>query len=49
MDGFIEGVCIGEGLVGKVMGFEVAPDPFDVIELGYVFLEAKLRKGYDAV
>jgi hypothetical protein len=25
MDDCIEGVCIGEGLVGEVMAFEVAP------------------------
>ena len=29
-DGCIEGVCIGEGLVGEVMAFEVEPAPFDV-------------------
>jgi len=28
MDGSIEGVSIGESLVGKVVAFEVAPDPF---------------------
>ena len=36
-DGFIEGVCIVEGLMREVMAFEVAPDPFDVIEFGRVF------------
>jgi len=37
MDGCIEGVCIGEGLVGEVMAFEVTPDTLNVIEFRGVF------------
>ena len=37
VDGGIEGFGVGEGLVGEVMGFEVMPDDFDVIEFGGIF------------
>src|SRR5262245_59931410 len=39
MDSCVEGVCIDASLVGEMMGFEVAPDGFDVIEFGGVFRE----------
>ena len=34
MDGAIERVGVGEGLVGEMMGFEIVPDNLNVIELG---------------
>jgi hypothetical protein len=37
MDGGVEFFGVGEGLVSEVMGFEVAPDGFDVVEFGRVF------------
>lgn len=37
MDGAVEGFGVGEGLMGEVMGFEVAPDGFDVVEFRCVF------------
>ena len=37
VDGSIEIVGVGEGLVGQMMGFEIAPDGFDVVEFGRVF------------
>ena len=37
MDGLIERVGIDEGLVGEMMGLEIAPDGFDVIQLRGVF------------
>ena len=37
MDGLVEGGGVGEGLVGEVMGFEVAPDRLDIVEFGRVF------------
>lgn len=37
MDGFVKRVGIGERLVGKVMGLEIAPDGFDVVQLWRVF------------
>ena len=37
MDGLIEVRDIGEGLMGEVMGLEVAPDEFNVVEFGSVF------------
>src|SRR5271157_4608282 len=37
VDGLVEGVDIGEGLMGEVMRLGVAPDDFDVIELWSVF------------
>ena len=37
MDGLVERVGVGEGLVGEVMGLEVAPDRLDFIEFGGVF------------
>ena len=37
MDGLVERVGIGEGLVGKVVGLEIAPDGFDVVQLRRVF------------
>src|SRR5689334_2998129 len=37
MDGAVEVLRSGEGLVSEVMPLQVAPDPFDVVELGSVF------------
>ena len=37
VDGAIERVGIGEGLVSEVVGLEVAPDALDVVEFGSVF------------
>ena len=37
VDGSVEGLRVGEGLVGEVMGFKVAPDGFDSVEFGRVF------------
>ena len=37
MDGPVEGVGVGEGLVGEVIGLEIMPDNLDVVELGRVF------------
>ncbi len=39
-DGLVDGpvgvIRVGEGLMGEVMGFEVAPHCFDVIEFGRI-------------
>jgi hypothetical protein len=37
MDCKVERVCIGEGPVGEVVGLEIAPDGFDVVQLRRVF------------
>jgi hypothetical protein len=37
VDGLVEDLCVGEGLMGEIMGFEVAPDGFDVVEFRRVF------------
>src|SRR5271169_3201529 len=37
MDGLVERVGVGEGLVGEVMGLKIAPDRLDVVEFGGVF------------
>ena len=37
MYGAIEGVGVGESLMGEVVRFQVAPDQFDVVELWRVF------------
>ena len=37
VDGAVEDFCVSEGLMGEIMGFEVAPDGFDVVEFGRVF------------
>jgi hypothetical protein len=37
MDGPVKEVCVGEGLMGEIVGFEVSPDGFDVVEFGRVF------------
>ena len=37
MDGAIESVDVGEGLVGQMVRLEIAPDNLDVVELGGVF------------
>ena len=37
MDGLVEGGEVREGLVGEVMGLEIAPDRLDFIEFGGVF------------
>ena len=31
VDGAVEDFCVGEGLMDEIMGFEVAPDGFDVV------------------
>jgi hypothetical protein len=36
VDGSVESLDIGEGLVGQMMRFEIAPDNFDVIEFGRI-------------
>ena len=36
VNGPVEIVGVGEGLVGQMMGFEIAPDELDVVELGRV-------------
>src|SRR5271166_7115728 len=38
-NGVFENGFVGEGLVGEVMGFEVAPCSLDLVELGSVFGE----------
>ena len=40
MDGLFERVGVGEGLVGKMMDLEVAPDRLDVVEFGRVFRQS---------
>ena len=37
MDGPVEDVCVGEGLMGEIVGFQVSPDGFDVVEFGRIF------------
>jgi hypothetical protein len=37
VNGLVECGGVGEGLVGEVMGLEVAPDPLDIVEFGGVF------------
>ena len=37
MDGLVERGGVGEGLVGEMMGLEVAPDELDIVEFGRVF------------
>ena len=32
VDGAVEGVDVGEGLVREMMGLEVVPDQFDVVQ-----------------
>lgn len=36
VNGPVEVVGVGEGLVGEMVGFEIAPDGFDVVEFGRV-------------
>jgi hypothetical protein len=36
VDGSDEVFFVGEGLIGEIMGFEVAPDDFDVVDFGCV-------------
>jgi hypothetical protein len=36
VDSLIEVFCGGEGLTGEIMGFEVAPDGFDVVAFGRI-------------
>ena len=37
VDGLVECVGVGEGLMGEVMGLEVAPNRLDVVEFGRIF------------
>ena len=37
MDCAVEVFCVGEGLMGEIISFEVAPNGFDVVEFGRVF------------
>ncbi len=37
MDGAIEMVVVGEGVVGQMVRLEIARDDLDVVELGRVF------------
>lgn len=39
MDSAVEVVCICERLMGEMMGFEIMPDEFDVVELRGIFGE----------
>ena len=32
VDGLVEDLCVGEGLMGEIMGFEVAPDGFPLCQ-----------------
>jgi hypothetical protein len=44
VDGSVESLDIGEGLVGQMMRFEIVPDNFDVIECGSCSLEQKIEQ-----
>ena len=37
MDGLVESVGVGEGLMCEMMDFEIAPDALDIIEFGAYF------------
>jgi hypothetical protein len=37
VDGLVEDVSVCEGLMGEIVGFQVSPDGFDVVEFGRVF------------
>jgi hypothetical protein len=37
LDGAIKSLGVDEGLVGEMMGLEIAPDNLDVVEFGSVF------------
>ena len=37
VDVAVEDFRVGEGLMGEIMGFEVSPDGFDIVEFGRVF------------
>ena len=37
VDGAIESVVVGEGVVGEMVRLEIVPDNLDVVELGRVF------------
>ncbi len=45
MDGAVEIEGIGEGAISEIVLLEIAPTPFDVVELGGVFCCAALRVG----
>ena len=34
VDGLVEDVRVGEGLVGEMMGLEIVPDNLDIVEFG---------------
>ena len=40
LDGAVEVIRAGEGLMSEVMPLQVAPDPFNVVQLGSVFSAA---------
>ena len=37
MDGTVEGVGVGESLMGQMVRLEIVPDNLDVVEFGCVF------------
>ena len=37
MDGTIESLGVGEGMVGLMVGFEMVPHNLDIVEFGRVF------------
>jgi len=36
VDGTVERIGVGEGLMGAVMGFEIVPDQLDIVEFGRI-------------
>ena len=49
VDGTIKVVRAGEGLVSEVMPLQVAPDPFNVVQLGSVFRQPLDREPVGAL
>ena len=37
VDGAVESVCVGKGLMREMVCFEVTPDHFDVVQFGRIF------------
>ena len=44
MNGRVQRICIGERLMGEMMGFEIAPDDLDIIEFGSIFRQPAVRR-----
>ena len=42
MDGMIEIIGIGESLMSEMMLFQIAPERFDIVELGSVFRQPSI-------